>query len=187
MDHKFNLIKKEIEKLTKNSFVKEDYAHSQSVWRWVLKLKPNADIALQIAALSHDIDRSFPERRIKREDFKIYDEYKKKHSLKSAEIICELLKKFNFEKEIIEKVKFLVENHEVGGEVDVEILKEADSITFFELNLPSYRKTHTLQETKDKTKFMFTRLSNKAKEIIQQIKFEDKEIDDLFKETLSEI
>ncbi len=184
---KFDLIKKEIEELTKNSFVKEDYIHSQSVWKWVLKLKPDADIALQIAALGHDIDRSFPERRIKREDFESYDEYKKKHSLMAAKIVCELLKKFDFEKETIKKVKSLIEKHEVGGEGDVEILKEADSITFFEYNLPFYRKSHTLQETKDKIKFMYGRLSKKAKQLINQIKFKDHGIDELFKETISKI
>jgi len=184
--NEFNLIKKEIEKLTKKSFVKQDYIHSQSVWKWVLRLKPDADIALQIAALGHDIDRCFEDKGIKREDYEIYDEYKKQHALTSAKIMCELLKKFGFEKEIIDKVNLLVKNHEIGGEGDLEILKEADSITFFEYNLPFYRKTHTLKETKDKIKFMYTRLNEKAKKLIDKIKFEDKDINNLFQETISE-
>lgn len=181
---KFNLVKREVGKLTKKSFVKEDYIHSQNVWKWTLKLKPDADIALQIAALGHDIDRSFPERRIKRENFESYDEYKKQHASVSAKIMNELLRKFNFDKKIIDKVGLLVENHEVGGKGDVEILKEADSITFFEYNLPFYRETHTLRETKDKIKFMYKRLSVKAQKLINQIKFKDEFFSELIRESV---
>ncbi len=187
LNPKFKLIKKEIERLTKKSFVKEDYVHSQSVWRWVLKLKPNSDIALQIAALGHDIDRSFKEKRIKRENFRNYNTYKKQHALTSAKILCELLERFNFDKELIKRVKYLVEHHETGGDSDVEILKQADSLTFFEYNLPFYRKTHTLKQTKDKIKFMYIRLPKKAKQLVNKIKFKDKEIEELFKGAILEI
>ncbi len=91
-----------------------------------------------------------------------------------------LMERFDFD-----KVKYLVEHHEMGGNPETEILKEADSLTFFEYNLPFYRKTHTLEETKDKIKFMYTRLSEKAKKLVNQTKFEDKEIDELFKSVIS--
>lgn len=179
------LIKKEIEKLMLKSSVKEDPVHSKLVLKWVLKLKPDADVALQIAALGHDIDRCFKERKVKIENFESYDKFKEQHALMSAKILSELLEKFDFDKEVIDRVKYLVEYHETGRCSDTEILKEADSIAFSEYNLSFFRKTHTLEQTKDKIKFMYTRLSKKAKKIVSQIKLKDKEIDELLKNTIS--
>ncbi len=62
--NKFDFVVEEIKAITKNAADKTEYGHSQSVWQWVLQLKPDADIALQIAALGHDIDRSFQDYRI---------------------------------------------------------------------------------------------------------------------------
>lgn len=70
--NKFDLVREEINAITKNATDKTEYGHSQSVWQWVLKLKPDADIALQIAALGHDIDRSFEDYRKMKARFKTY-------------------------------------------------------------------------------------------------------------------
>ena len=184
---KFDLIKKEIDKLTKDVPYEIEYSHSQSVLKWILKLKPNADVALKIAAIGHDIDRSIPERRIRAEDFNNYNKYKKQHSLRSSEIISELMKKFNFNKEIIEKTQLLIENHEVGGKGNVEILKEADSLSFFENNLEHYIKTNP-KYVKDKIKFMYKRLSEKAKKLVlEEITFKNKKIKKIVKETIANI
>jgi hypothetical protein len=182
--NKFDFVLEEIKTITKNATDKTEYYHSQSVWQWVLKLRPDADIALQIAALGHDIDRSFEDYRIMKAKFATYDEYKKEHALLSAKITCDILKKHNFDQATIDKVKNLIENHEVGGEGDVEVLKEADSITFFS-SLPHYRQTHTQKETTDKIKFMYNRLNETAKSIINQIDFKNTESAKLFKEALN--
>ncbi len=183
---KFDLVFEEISKITKNAADKTEYGHSQSVWQWVLKLKPDADIALQIAALGHDIDRSFEDYRKMKARYATYDEYKKAHALLSAKITCDILIKHNFDKATIDKVKHLIENHEIGGEGDVETLTEADSMTFFN-NLRHYRDTHTEKETIDKIKFMYKRLSAKAKKLVNQIKFKDQELSNLVEESISEL
>jgi uncharacterized protein DUF4202 len=144
-------------------------------------------MALQIAALGHDIDRAVPDRMIKKNDYANYDEYKKHHALNSAKIMGELLGEFEFDEKVIDKVKLLIENHEVGGEGDAEILKEADSLSFFEHALPFYINVHTQQETKDKIKFMYNRLSDNSKGLNKKLKFQDKQIKNLFKTTISEI
>ena len=51
-------IEEEIKSIIKNSPVKEDSLHSEITLRWVLKLEPDADEALKIVALSHDIERA---------------------------------------------------------------------------------------------------------------------------------
>jgi hypothetical protein len=182
--NKFDLVSEEIKSITKNAKDKTEYDHSQSVWQWVLKLKPDADIALQIAALGHDIDRSFENRRIKRQDFADYNEYKKQHALLSAQIMGEMLRAHNFDQPTIDKVKYLIENHEVGGEGDVEILKEADSLTFFS-NFSHYRQTHTQEQTIEKIKYMYDRLNYKAKSMVNQIDFKNAESLKLFKEAIN--
>jgi hypothetical protein len=179
--NKFDFVLEEISTITKNAGDKTEYGHSQSVWQWVLKLKPDADIALQIAALGHDIDRSFEDYRKMKARFKTYDEYKKAHALQSAKIICDILKKHDFDIITIDKVRHLIENHEVGGEGDVAVLTEADSMTFFN-NLPHYREAHSEKETIDKIKFMYNRLSNKAKSMVDQINFNNTDSEKLFKE-----
>jgi len=182
--NKFDFVLEEIKTITKNATDKTEYDHSQSVWQWVLKLKPDADIALQIAALGHDIDRSFKDYRKTKAKFATYDEYKKEHALQSAKITCDILRKYNFDEITIDKVKNLIENHEVGGEGDVEILMEADSITFFN-DLSHYQQTHTQEETIDKIKFMYNRLNDKAKLMINQINFKNAESAKLFKEAIN--
>lgn len=179
--NKFDFVHEDIKTITKNAADKTEYDHLYSVWQWVLKLKPDADIALQLAALGHDIDRSIEDRRKRREDFAIYDEYKKEHALLSAKIMCEILQKHGFDEATIAKVKKLIENHEVGGEGDVEVLKEADSITYFN-SLSHYRQMHTPEQTIDKIKFMYNRLNDKAKSMVNQIDFKDAELTKLFKE-----
>jgi len=182
--NKFDLVLKEINTITKNAEDKTEYGHSQSVWQWTLRLKPNADTALQIAALGHDIDRSFEDYRKMKARFATYNEYKKEHVTQSAKIICDILKKHNFDKTTIDKVKHLIENHEIGGEGDVEILKTADSLAFFN-NLPHYRQTHTQKETIDKIKYMYNRLNSKAKLMVNQINLKNAKLTKLFKKALS--
>ena len=183
---KFNLIKKEIDSITKKAPIPIEYKHSQSILKILLKLNPKADISLKIAALGHDIDRSIPELRIKPKGFKDYNKYKKQHSIRSAEIIVNLMESMAFKKEIIEKTKFLIENHEVGGETDVETLKEADSISFFQDNLEYYKKKYP-DYFKDKVEFMYKRLSSKAREIVLKLKIKNKEIEKEVKDIISKL
>ena len=182
--NKFDFVLEEIKTITKNATDKTEFDHSQSVWQWVLKLKPEADVALQIAALGHDIDRSLEDYRKMKARFATYDEYKKEHALQSAKITCDILKKHDFDETTINKVMNLIENHEVGGEGDVEILMEADSITFFN-NIQHYQQTHTQAETTDKIKFMYNRLNDKAKSMVNQIDFKNTESAILFKEAIN--
>ena len=111
----FKRIESQIEKVISKSQVPEDLIHSKNTKEWVLKLKPEADIALQIAALGHDIERSIDERKINRDHYTDYDEFKKVHSQKSARTLHEILLLYNIDKTIRDKVTNLVILHETGG------------------------------------------------------------------------
>jgi hypothetical protein len=182
---KFDSIKTEVETLLLNSPLDFELKHSELVLKWVLKLKPDADEALKIAALSHDIDRAISkitEKDLK--DFSKIDDFKREHSIRSAKFICDILKKHEYPQSIIDKVKHLVENHEFGGDEESNLLMDADSLAYFDYNIPSYLKRNGKERTKEKVRFMYKRLSAKARKLFSQIKFKDKEIAELVKESI---
>lgn len=178
--------KREIEEILKDSPVAIDPIHSKNTLKWLLVLKPNADQALQIAALGHDIDRGVSKITDKSlKDMKNYEQARIEHSIRSAKVISDLLKKYNFEKKFIDKVHRLVERHETGGDEESDILRDADSIAFFEYNIPTYFERYGKEKTLYKIRYMFDRVSDRAKNIIKKIEYQDKEINNLVKEALT--
>jgi len=190
---KVEVAKQQIEKIIKNSdcintYDKEkDPTHSKKTLGWVLKLNPNACDELQIAALGHDIDRAIESRRIKSENFNDYEAYKMAHAKKSARIVAEILHKLDFNNNFIERVKILIEQHEIGGDPDIDTLMEADSLSFFNWDITFYIKAKGEQKTMDKIKFMYSRMSDKAKALVQEIEYKDSKIGDLVKLVIDEM
>ncbi len=143
--------------------------HFERTVHFVKILNQDADEAFLVAAYSHDIARAFTE--IKQFKGRFKDpSYLKAHQDKSAKIIGEFLKKINAINEFIERVKMLVSRHEVGGNEDQNILKDADSLSFFEKNIDFFVtvmvKRTSKDEVKEKFDWMFNRISLKeAKEI----------------------
>jgi hypothetical protein len=56
-------IKNEILQILSHSAVPEDYEHALSVLKWLNKLNPDADFPLHIAAIGHDIERAYRNKR----------------------------------------------------------------------------------------------------------------------------
>ena len=84
---KFGLVKKGLKNILPNSPLDFELKHAELVLKWVLKLKPRAGKALKIAAFSHDIDRAVHKITEKDlEDYSKINEFKKEHSIRSAEI-----------------------------------------------------------------------------------------------------
>lgn len=183
----FDLIRREIENQIKESEVKNDFEHAQLTWKWTMQLKSDADVSLQIAAIGHDYERSFPERE-RPESHESYEKYKQIHAKKSGQMIADLMRTHNFSKEEIEKTKNLVENHETGGKEDLQILADADSLAFFEKGLSTYRRIRTSKETCQKIIFMYRRLSENSKKILKShSQFEDKETEKLYHEIIDNL
>ncbi|OQX92241.1 MAG: hypothetical protein B6D58_04015 [candidate division Zixibacteria bacterium 4484_95] len=158
-------IKNKILLILKKSPIPEDYEHALNVLKWVENLKPDSDIALQVAALGHDIERALPVEKVKRVDFASYDDFKRAHSENSARIMQKLLSEYPIPRNIIEKVVYLITYHEIGkdGDLDLNILKDADSLSFFEVNLPHYFNREGLRETYSRMLWGYRRLSEGAK------------------------
>jgi len=154
---------------------------------WVKKLKPSADEVLLIAAVAHDIERAFRDHKnynfIKNSDkgFKS-EEHLTHHQTEGARIIGDYLKQIGASEDMINNIKILVSRHEIGGSEEENLLKDADSLSFFENNINHFVNNKIAETGKEKVKdkfdWMFNRISSlKAKELAQP--FYDKAIKEL--------
>ena len=150
----------------------EDPAHADNTLHWLLQLKPDADTALQLAALGHDIDRASPDK-VRRQDFADYDSFKAAHARHSAEILEELLKRHGIPDATVERTCELVRRHEVGGTPDADILKDADSLSYFDTNLPLYLRREGEEEALRRSIWGLQRLSGDALSFLKTWQHED--------------
>ncbi len=178
-------LKREIEQIVRHSFVPEDVAHSQNTLRWLLKLKPDADEALQIAALGHDIERAIVERKVRREDFRSYDEFKQAHALNSAVVLDELMRRCQISEQLAKRVLHLVRHHETGADRDANTLRDADIISFFDVNLPHYFARNSPEETKRRWLWGYKKLPDSLRAIVANFDYRSKKLQSLVRECIS--
>ncbi len=168
--NKIEEVKKEIEEYLVSARLSTDLEHARTALKWVLKLKPDADDALQVAALAHDIERAYQgEDKVDEKDFADYWEYKKVHASRGAEITVAILEKHGFDAEFVGKVKKLIINHEIGGYYEADILRDADSVSFFEENFDGFLQRYGKEESKFKADLMFNRMSEETKKFCREL------------------
>ncbi len=177
-------VKASIEEIISGSSVPEDPVHSKNTLNWLLKIKPDADEPLQIAALGHDVERAIDQRKVRREDFEHYDQFKAAHAHNSAEILKEIMLDCGVDETLVEQVYDLVRRHEVGGDERSDLLKDADSISYFDVNLPHYYNRHGWDETKRRCQWGYKRLSVKMKTLAGKLTFENDELRALMRITI---
>jgi len=145
---------------------------------WVRVLKPDADEALLIAAVAHDIERGFRDRAKYDQIFKqsaegfSSDEHLTHHQNEGARIIGEYLEKIGAPTEMITRVRLMVARHEIGGDNEQNLIKDADSVSFFENNVEFFvtKKIADVgkEKVKDKLDWMYNRITSaQAKEIVR--------------------
>lgn len=177
-------VKRRIEEIIEKSSVPENPIHSKDTLKWVLKLEPGADEALQIAALGHDIERAIEGRKVRRKDYQNYDDFKRAHSLNSAKILSGLMEECDISRELLDDVAFLVHNHETGGDRRSDILKDADSISFFHVNLPYYFERNSIEETKKRCLWGYRKLPDNLKAVVAEFSYKDKKLESLVRSSL---
>ncbi len=161
--------KQKIRVVVAGSQVPEDSRHADNTLEWLLRLEPHADDGLQLAALAHDIDRAIEELKVGRADFDDYDAFKAAHARNGAEILRPILFECGVERHIANEACRLVEVHEVGGDFRSDLLKDADSISYFDVNLPFYYRREGWNEAKRRSSWGYRRLSPRGKEIVKHI------------------
>ena len=176
MDEIIAGLKKKIMEIIKKSSNPEDPIHARNTLEWMIKLEPQADEALKIAALGHDIERAISKRKIKRENYTNYEEFKKAHALNSTEVLSKLMKNFKVKKELREDIFYLVNHHETGDNKRANLLKNADSLSFFQVNLPYYFIRNDLDETKKRCKWGYRRLPVNLRKVVSRFSYNDERI-----------
>lgn len=142
--------------------VPEDPGHAQNTLAWLLRLAPNADPALRIAALAHDIERARPDR-LRRQQFADYDYFKALHAAIGARMAGRLLRKAGVTSKVRSEACRLIRLHEFGGDARSDLLKDADSISFFDHNLPLYLKREGMAESLRRARWGYARLSARGR------------------------
>ena len=178
--------KERIRACVSRSPVPEDVMHAENVLQWVLRLAPDADDALQIAALAHDIERSDEARKVRRSDFRDYDAFKAAHAANSARMLCGLLDECRVERTVAEEACRLVALHEVGGDPRSDLLKDADGISFFEVNVPLYFEREGYAETLRRCAWGYRRLSPGMCDLCKTITYADPVLTRIVQEAIDE-
>lgn len=164
----FEEIKKEIEDILVSRKSDPELPHANGTLNWLLKIKPDADDALKIAAFAHDIERCVVMHE-KSSDYLIVNEFEKyltlkqEHADKGAEIVATILEKYGVGEAERERVKYLIAHHEVGGANDADIMCDADSMSYLEDNFDGYLKRYGPDRARVKLEWMFGRMSEKGK------------------------
>ncbi len=178
--------KQKIRLIIAGSRVPEDPRHADNTLEWLLRLQPDAGDDLQLAALAHDIDRANGETKVRRADFDDYDAFKAAHARHGAEILRPMLNACKVARDIVDEACRLVEVHEVGGDPSSELLKDADSISYFDVNLPLYYQREGWDETKRRSLWGYRRLSARARLIVEGISYVEEATTRLLREVVQE-
>lgn len=129
--------------------VRADHSHSLDTWQWVLRLEPRAGLAVQLAALFHDVERLLSEADVRIENriehrAGAYQEFKDAHARRGALLADEALDDAGVDEVTRRRVARLIASHErppSPGDpdaADVALLNDADALSFFSLNSPGY-------------------------------------------------
>jgi hypothetical protein len=151
--------------------VRADWEHAIDVWQWTLRLDPGAPLEVQVAALFHDVERlrSEADRRIEHlaPD---YQSFKDQHAETGAELVRTLLRSIDAPDELADRAARLIERHERRGRGDLQLLNDADSLSFFSLNSPGFLAYFGSEHTARKVRYTLGRMSDSALERLPGIR-----------------
>jgi len=106
--------------------------HLEQTLAWTMELEPSASEELQIAALSHDMERAFPEGSPKWEADRGWSDplYDIAHTERSARFVGDFLRDAGLPEEKVRQVIQLILAHETGGWNEADVVQAADSLSF---------------------------------------------------------
>src|SRR4051812_13806591 len=120
--------------------VRADYNHALDVWQWLLRLDSSASVALQVAALFHDVERLASEAVARIEQHAPdYEAFKDAHARAGAAMTRRVLGDCGVAARVVERVTELIAQHErPSHDAEVALLNDADALSFFSLNSSGY-------------------------------------------------
>lgn len=157
----------------------EDCEHALNTVKWLKRLAHQVSPLLEIAALGHDIERASAETKVRRSNFADYDSFKQAHAENSAKIVSEIMRECGWDKASIKRVVGMIRNHETGADPEANLLRDADALSFFEVNLPYYYRRHDMAEVERRCRWGFSRISPRWRPIVRQFRYPDEELNRL--------
>jgi kynurenine formamidase len=123
------------------AWVAEMHPHARHLERtldWLLVLEPGASEAMRIAAVTHDIERAYPDLDSRWDSARDWDnpEYNRWHQDRCAEIVATGLRERGAGEALASQVEALVRAHEDGGWPEADLVQAADSLSFLETMVP---------------------------------------------------
>jgi predicted metal-dependent HD superfamily phosphohydrolase len=151
--------------------VRADWAHSMDVWQWTIRLDPDAGLAVQLAALFHDVERLVSEADVRIEHrADDYQSFKDEHARRGAELADEALAAAGVDSETRARTARLIAGHEHlpapddPDSADFALLNDADALSFFSLNSPGYADYFGPEAARRKVAWTLARLRPAARE-----------------------
>lgn len=137
-----------------------DHRHALDTWQWVLRLAPQADLALQTAALFHDVERLLSEADARVEHHAThYQAFKDAHAARGADVACGVLAEVGVDAGTCERVRWLIGRHErPEKDVSLALLNDADALSFFSLNASGFARYFPVEHTRRKVAYTLHRL-----------------------------
>src|SRR5436305_2449672 len=150
--------------------VRADYDHALDTWQWLLRLAPDAGLAVQLAALLHDVERLISEADSRVEHRAAdYQAFKDRHAARGAKLAGTLLAVAGVDPETRRRTARLISLHEQPPEADdrdagaISLLNDADALSFFSLNSVGYLDYFGPDPTRKKVAYTLRRLRPAAR------------------------
>ncbi|MFL6262454.1 MAG: DUF4202 family protein [Thermoanaerobaculia bacterium] len=157
--------------------VRADYNHALDTWQWVLRLAPDADLAAQLAALLHDVERLASEADARVEHHAAdYQAFKDDHAERGAELAAALLARAGVDAGTRERAARLIARHEHlpgPGNPDaaaLSLLNDADALSFFSLNSTGYLDYFGPAAARRKVAYTLRRLRPQARRYLDGLR-----------------
>jgi len=159
-----------------------DYEHALDTWRWTLRLDAHASLAVQIAALFHDVERLYAEPDVRIEHrAPDYRAFKTAHAASGSELVAVFMAEIGMPLVPSLRICELVARHELGGEDGLgkscaELVREralvndADALSFFSLNASGFLNYFGAEHTARKVAYTWRRLSSQGRRELGQVK-----------------
>ena len=168
----FEKTKEFIDDAYKSTSKEHSLPHFQSAVDWLLKLNPDAEEYLLVAAYAHDCGRAFSEgkKKLFQQGVSLVDEnILREHQDGSADVIVGFLRREGVSDDLVSKIDYCVRHHEEGGNSDADLIKDADSLSYFDVNVErhlGWLKTGiTKDQLRGKIDWMYERITSpQAKE-----------------------
>jgi len=145
--------------------VRADFTHALDTWRWVLRLRPRAGLALQLAALFHDVERLRSEAEVRVEQrARDYRSFKEAHAREGARLARVYLARSGLGASVLGRVAYLIAHHEApNSDEEVQALNGADALSFLSWNSAGFMDYYGPEHTRKKLALTLSRLSPRAR------------------------